>query len=311
LAIGSIIVPIMISQGYDEKFALAAIAIGGILGVIIPPSIPMVVYGMTASVSISDVFTAGILPGVMLTISFSLYAYYYGVKHVKTTGTFVPKEVWRTFKGAVWGLLMPVIILGGIYGGIFTPTEAAAVASVYGIFVGFVVYRQLTIKSFYGVLKDSVISASMIMFIVAAAAAYGYVMTRQQIPLKIADAIVAISSSPVVFLILVNTLLLIVGTFMETCAAILILTPMFVPICQILKIDMVAFGIVMVVNLAIGMVTPPLGLNIFVAARLRERPVDYVVNRHLWVLISIAILLLLVFTYAPSVVLFLPNLLAG
>ena len=207
LAIGSIMVPIMLDQGYEEKFSLATIAIGGILGSIIPPSIPMVVYGMTAGASISDIFIGGIVPGILLTLCFSIYAFFYGKKNLKTTGKFDIREVGRTFKGAVWGLMMPVIILGGIYGGIFTPTEAAAVASVYGIFVGFVIYRQLNIKSFYEVLKGSVTSAAMIMFIVAAASAYGYVMTRQQIPLEIANLITSITDNKYVFLLMVNILL--------------------------------------------------------------------------------------------------------
>lgn len=307
LAIGSIMVPMMIDQGYDEKFALASIAMGGILGVIIPPSIPMVVYGMTAGASISDIFVGGIIPGIMLTICFSIYAYFYGKKNIKVKGKFEARLAGKTFISAIWGLLMPVIILGGIYGGIFTPTEAAAVASIYGIIVGFVIYRQLNLKKFYTVLKDSVVSSAMIMLIIAAAAAYGYVLTRQQIPLKIADFITGISTNPVVFLLLINVLLLIVGTFMETCAAILIITPMFVPVCQELGIDLVAFGVMMVINLAIGMVTPPLGLNLFVAARLRERSVDYVVNKHLWILVAIAIVILVLITYVPDIVLFLPN----
>ncbi|MDR2604485.1 MAG: TRAP transporter large permease subunit [Desulfovibrio sp.] len=307
LAIGSIMVPMMLDQGYDEKFALASIAVGGILGVVIPPSIPMVVFGMTAGVSISDLFTGGILPGILLTLAFSLFAYFYGKKHVPTTGSFTLKKVWVTFKGAVWGLLMPVIILGGIYGGIFTPTEAAAVASVYGMFVGFFIYRQLNIPKLYEVLKESVTGASMVMFIVAAAAAYGYVLTRQQIPVKMAEAVIAFSDSPYVFLLITNLLLLIVGTFMETCAAILILTPMLAPVCGMLGVDMVVFGVIMVVNLAIGMVTPPLGLNLFVAARLRKRPIDYVVNPHLWKLIAIAVGILIIITYMPSIIPSLPR----
>ncbi|MDR1685772.1 MAG: TRAP transporter large permease subunit [Desulfovibrio sp.] len=311
LAVGSIMVPMMIDQGYGEKFALACIAVAGILGVIIPPSIPMVVFGMTAGVSISDLFTGGIIPGIMLTAVFSLYSYCYGRKNIAAAGVFEAGAVWRTFKGAVWGLLMPVIILGGIYGGIFTPTEAAAVASIYGIFVGFVIYRQLSIAKLYDVLKESVTSSSMIMFIVAAAAAYGYVLTRRQIPLEIAEGIIAFSGSSVVFMLVVNLLLLLVGTFMETCAAILILTPMLVPACKMLGIDLTVFGVVMVINLAIGMVTPPLGLNLFVAARLRNRPIDHVVNRHLSALIALAVGVLLLLTFFPSIILFLRRFLSA
>lgn len=310
VAIGSIMVPAMIEDGYDEKFALSAIAVGGILGSIIPPSIPMVVYGNTSGAPISEVFTGGIIPGILFTLGFSVYSFIYGKKYVKSKKRkFEIRQVWKTFKGAVWGLLMPVIILGGIYGGIFTPTEAAAVASVYGIFVGVVIYRELDLKKFYSVLKDSSISGAYIMLIVAAASAYGYVLTREQIPLQIATAITSLTTNKYVFLLLVNILLLVLGTFMETCASILIVTPMLVPICNQMGIDLVAFGVIMCVNLAIGFVTPPLGLNLYVAARLRNQKVGYVINKHLFILIGIAIALLLILTNFESLILFLPNLL--
>lgn len=309
LAIGSIMVPVMIEENYDEKFALSCIAIGGILGSIIPPSIPMVVYGMAADTSISDLFMGGIIPGVILTFGFSLYAFYYGKKHVTNYTPFVLKRVWITFKDAIWGLMMPFIILGGIYGGVFTPTEAAGVASVYGIIVGFFVYRQLTLSSFYSCLKESVVSGSMIMFIVAAAAAYGYVMTRQQIPLKITHWLIGLTTSPLVFILIVIGFLLVLGTFMETCASILIVTPIFVPICKKLGIDLVAFGVIVVMTLAVGFVTPPLGLNLYVAAQLGGRAVDYVINKHLMVLIAIAVMVILIISFVPELILFLPNLL--
>ena len=303
-------VPAMIEDGYEEKFALAAIAVGGILGSIIPPSIPMVVYGNTSGAPISEVFTGGIIPGILFTLGFSIYSFIYGKKYVKSKGRkFEIKEVWRTFKGAIWGLLMPVIILGGIYGGIFTPTEAAAVASVYGIFVGVVIYRELDVKKFYSVLKDSAISGAYIMLIVAAASAYGYVLTREQIPLQIATAITSLTTNKYVFLLLVNVLLLILGTFMETCASILIVTPMLVPICNQMGINLVAFGVIMCVNLAIGFVTPPLGLNLYVSARLRNQKVGFVINRHLFILIGLAVALLLIMTNFESLILFLPDLL--
>ena len=311
VAIGSIMVPAMIEEGYEERFALAAIAVGGILGSIIPPSIPMVVYGNTSGASIADIFTGGILPGVLLTLLFSIYSFFYGKKHVKSQNKFEAKRVWVTFKEAIWGLLMPVIILGGIYGGIFTPTEAAAVASVYGIIVGFLVYRELDLKKFYTVLKESSVSGAYIMLIVAAATGYGYVMTRQQIPLHIAEAITSVTTNKYVFLLLVNILLLIIGTFMETCASILIVTPMLVPLCNQFGIDLVAFGVIMCVNLAIGFVTPPLGLNLYVSARLRNKPVGFVINKHLFALIGISIVVVLILSNFESVVLFLPNLLRG
>ena len=307
LGIGSIMVPIMIDQGYEEKFALASIAIGGILGSIIPPSIPMVVFGMSSGAPISDLFLGGILPGVLMTTAFSIYSFIYGKKHVKVASKFELPVVWKTFKGAIWGLMMPFIILGGIYGGIFTPTEAAAVASVYGMFVGFLIYKNLNIRNFYDCLMSTVISSSMIMFIVACAAAYSYALTRQRIPLEIANIITALTNSEAVFLILTMALLLILGTFLETTSAILIVTPILTPIAKTFGIDLVAFGVLVCVGLAIGFVTPPMGLNLYVAARLRMRPIDYVINSHLFRLIVIAVAMLAIFAFVPEIIMLLPN----
>jgi C4-dicarboxylate transporter, DctM subunit len=308
IAIGSIMVPAMLHAGYPLKFSLATVASAGYLGVIIPPSIPMVVYGMATGTSVTDVFMAGFIPGFILCGAMSVYAYIYGKKHLKTEKKFSFAEVLRTLKDAIWALMMPGIILGGIYGGIFTPTEAAAVACLYGIIVGFFIYKELNWKTVYDILHNTVVTSAMIMFIIAAAVAFGFVMTRDLIPSKVATFIIGVSDQPWVFLLMVNILLLIVGTFMETCAAIMILAPMFVPICQQMNIDMVAFGIVMVVNLAIGMLTPPLGLNLFVAAGLKKARVDDVVNIHLWWYITASVIVLMFLTYIPSISLFLPNL---
>lgn len=309
IAIGSIMVPAMLHEGYPLKFALATVASAGYLGVIIPPSIPMVVYGMATGTSVTDVFMAGFIPGLMLCGAMSIYAYFFGKKYLKTTKKFSLNEVWRTFKEAFWALLMPGIILGGIYGGVFTPTEAAAVACLYGVLVGFFIFKELNLKTLYEILRNSVVTSSMIMFIVAAASAFGFVMTRDMVPVKVADFIISISNNPIILLILINVLLLIVGTFMETCAAIMILGPLFLPICQQMGVDMTAFGIVMVVNLAIGMITPPLGLNLFVAAGLKNCNVDKVINIHLVKYIAISVTVLLILTFIPSISLFLPNLL--
>ncbi len=308
LAIGSVMVPIMLDQGYEEKFALATIAIGGILGSIIPPSIPMVVYGMNAGADIGAIFMGGITPGVLLTALFSIYAYFYGRKHIKSRTKFIPKMVLKEFASAVWGLLMPLIILGGIYSGIFTPTEAAAIASVYGIFVGVVIYRELTMAKLYACLRESVVSSSMIMFIIAAASAYGYVMTRQQVPTKLAELIMGVTNGYVSFMLMVIGLLIIMGCFMETCASILVVTPMLLPITKALNIDLVQFGVIVVVTLAIGFVTPPMGLNLFVAARLTNASVNTVINKHLFALILIAIVVVFVIMLVPDIILWLPNL---
>ncbi len=309
IAIGSIVVPAMIEAGYDKRFAITTCSTAGFLGTIIPPSIPMVTYSVTTGASTGDVFTGGIIPGCILVILMSIWSYIYGKRHVKTTHVFSLAEVWRTFIKAIWSLLMPLIILGGIYGGIFTPTEAAAVACLYGLLVGFFIYRELTWKKVYKIMKDSVVSASMVMFIVAAAAVFGFVMTKANIPTRMSNFIIEICDSKVTLLLLINLLLLFIGTFMETNAAILIVAPIFLPICQNYDINLVHFGVMMVVNLSIGMVTPPLGVNLFVGARLVEgATVKDVINKHLFIYIGLALIGLLLITFIPEIVLFLPNL---
>jgi C4-dicarboxylate transporter DctM subunit len=309
IAMGAIVVPAMIREGYDAKFAVTTIAAAGYLGTIIPPSIPMVTYGVTTGASIGDLFSGGIIPGILLTGLMSVYAYRYGKKHVKTTYVFSLKEVWRTFKNAIWALLMPLIILGGIYGGVFTPTESAAVACLYGLLVGFFIYKELTWKIVYRIMKESVINASMIMFIVGAASAFGFVMTKARIPVEMSNFIIGLTDNPFVLLLLVNVLLLFIGTFMETNAAILIIAPIFMPIIQQFGIDPVHFGVMMIVNLSIGMITPPLGVNLFVAAKLVDGvTVGQLINRHLLRYLIVSVIGLLIITYFEQVVLFLPRL---
>lgn len=308
IAIGSIMVPGMLQAGYDMKFSLATVAAAGYLGTIIPPSIPMVTYGVASGASIGDVFLAGFIPGFMLVAIMSIYGVYYGRKNkMEVYEPFSIKNVLVTAKDAIWAIFMPIIILGGIYGGIFTPTEAAAVAVVYALIVGLFIYKELDLKSIIDIMKEAVVSSSMIMFIVAAAAAFGFVMTREMIPTRIAEAILNFSDSKIVILLLINLLLLVVGTFMETNAAILLLAPMLVPIMNQLDVNLVHFGIVMIVNLSIGMVTPPLGVNLFVAARLRKEPVDTVINKHLIFYIVLSLGGLLLLTFIPGISLLLVN----
>lgn len=309
IAIGSIVVPAMIEAGYDKRFAVTTCSVAGFLGTIIPPSIPMVTYSVTTGASTGDVFSGGIIPGCILVVLMSIWSFSYGKRHVKTNFKFSLYEVFRTFIKAIWSLLMPLIILGGIYGGIFTPTEAAAVACLYGLLVGFFIYRELTLKKLYKVMKDSVVSASMVMFIVAAAAAFGFVMTKASIPVKMSNWIISITDSKILLLLLINLLLLFIGTFMETNAAILIVAPIFIPICEAFGIDLVHFGVMMIVNLSIGIVTPPLGVNLFVGAKLIEGlTVKDVINRHLFIYIGLALIGLLIITFVEGTVLFLPNL---
>jgi C4-dicarboxylate transporter DctM subunit len=267
-AIGSIMIPAMVRQGYDKKFATVTVAAAGSLGVIIPPSIPMVIYGVVGNTSIGDLFIAGIVPGIFVGISLMVWAYLYSRKmgykgsHEKTSLRNILKEMYE----AKWALLIPIIILGGIYGGIFTPTEAAVIAVVYGLIAGLLLYRELKIKDLPKVFIDAATTTATILIIVGTATAFGRFLTIEQIPNQVAELMLSVSEHPIVIILLINVLLLIVGTFMDTLAAIIILTPILLPIALSLGFDPIHFGIIMIVNLAIGFITPPLGVNLFVGS---------------------------------------------
>jgi len=308
-AIGGIMIPSMIKQGYDERFTLATSATSGYLGCIIPPSIPMITYGVATGVSIGAMFMAGIIPGILLALGMCCYALYEGKKrnYKAHNGRAPLKEIGIAFREAIWAIFMPVIILGGIYGGIFTPTEASCVALFYGLIVGIFVYKELKISDLPGLIKHAMVNAAMVMFIIAGATAFGYLMARGAIPTKIATAIINLTDNRMVFLLIVNVVLLIMGTFMETNAAIMITAPIFLPIVQALGIDLVHFGMVMIINLAIGQITPPLGVNLFVAAGIHGGAIEKVVNKHLLWYLIISILILLLITYIPGISLMLPG----
>lgn len=267
-AIGGIMIPAMVRQGYDKRFATAIVCAAGSLGVIIPPSIPMVIYGVVGSVSIANLFIAGILPGLLVGFALILYAYFHSKKmgytglDEKTSLSNIARSVWE----AKWALLIPVIILGGIYGGIFTPTEAAVIAVVYGLVAGLFLYGELKIKDLPSVFANSALTTATILIIVGTATAFGRLLTIEQIPNQVAQAMLSISESPIVIILLITLLLLIVGCFMDTLAAIIILTPILLPIAIDIGYDPIHFGIIMVLNLAIGFITPPLGVNLFVGS---------------------------------------------
>ncbi|MFG6147826.1 TRAP transporter large permease [Halobacillus sp. B23F22_1] len=267
-AIGGIMIPAMVKQGYDKKFATATVAAAGSIGVIIPPSIPMVIYGVVGNASIGDMFIAGIIPGVLVGLSLMVWAYIYSKKQ-GYRGTFEKTSfsyIWKSFWEAKWALVIPLIILGGIYGGIFTPTEAAVIAVVYGILAGLLLYRELKIKDLPKILADSALTTSTVLIIVGTATAFGRLLTIEQIPTQVANFLLSISESEIVIILLITLLLLLVGCFMDTLAAIIILTPILLPIAVNLGYDPIHFGIIMVVNLAIGFITPPLGVNLFVGS---------------------------------------------
>lgn len=309
-AIGAIMIPAMVRNGYKEEFATATQASAGYIGVIIPPSIPMITYGVVTGVSIGGLFMGGFIPGIVIGISLGIVAFvtskknnYRGLDDRPTI-----REVWESFKDAIWAILMPVIILGGIYGGVFTPTEAANIAVVYGFFVGFFVYKELKLKELPALIRQSAISSSLVLMIVATASAFGLILTREMIPVKVANLLIGVTDNPLFLLMILNVMLLIVGTFMETNAAIIILAPILYPAIVKVGIDPLHFGIIMVVNLAIGMITPPLGVNLFVASSMRQMPIEKLVNANWWYLFASIVALLLI-TYFPALTLWLPNLL--
>ena len=309
-AIGSIMIPSMVRAGYDESFSAAVMAIAGSIGIIIPPSIPMVTYGVVGGASIGAMFLGGFGAGILVGLSLMVMAYYiskkngYGGRNEKFS--FI--EFLKALKEAFWAILMPIIILGGIYGGYFTPTEAAAIAVAYGFVIGFFVYRELKLKDLPGIFVSSAISTATVMLIIATAQVFGWILTSERVPDAIAQSFTNITSSPVVFMILINLLLLVVGTFMETNAAIIILAPIFLPLVMELGIDPILFGVVMVSNLAVGMVTPPLGVNLFVACGVQKITIEKITKAVLpFIVINVVVIFIL--SFVPKIILFLPDLL--
>lgn len=268
-AIGGLLLPAMSRAGYEKGFSVGVIASAGSLGIIIPPSIPMIIYAVSANVSITEMFIAGAVPGLLIGLALILTAYI-KARRAGYTGNqtrYTTKEKLATLWEAKWALLVPVIILGGIYGGIFTPTEAASIGVIYGFLVGVFVHKEIKLKSLYEVISRSALTSSTVIVIVGTATIFGRMLAIERIPFMIAESIVNLTDNPILILMMINVLLLIIGMFMETLAAIIILVPILLPVVAAVGIDPVHFGIVMILNLAIGMVTPPVGVNLFVGAR--------------------------------------------
>lgn len=307
-AIGASMIDEMERRGYPRSFAAAVVASGGTVGIVIPPSITMVVYGSIANTSIADLFMAGFVPGILMGVAMCLTSWIISKKHgYKGEGSFSIGRLLRSTKDCFWALMMPVIILGGIYSGLFTPTEAAAVAAVYGGLVGFFIYRELHLKDLGRTLLNAAYNTTMIMFVVGAANLFGWILTNAQVPHMLAQSFTNLTSSPLVFLMLVNVLLLFIGTLINASAAIVILTPILLPVALGLGIDPVFFGVLMVINLAIGCITPPVGLDLFVVSSITGISIDKVTAKvipYLLVLLGV----LVIFTWFPSIITFMPAL---
>jgi len=308
-ALGSILLDEMEKNGYKKDFAAAIIASGGTVGIVIPPSITLVVFGVAAGVSIGDLFLGGFAPGIIMGVSMCILSYILAKKkNIKTIGKFSLTNVLKSFKDSLLALMMPVIILGGIYGGIFTPTEAAAVAAIYGFIIGMFVYKELSFKKLPSVISSAVKNTIIIMFIVGAANFFGWVLTRAQVPQTVATFFVSISDNHIVFLMLINVLLLFLGTIVDASAAVLILVPILFPVAISYGINPVFFGVIMIVNLSIGCITPPVGVNLYVVSGISKLSIDKI-SKAIFPYLLVLVLDLIILTYYPGIILFLPNLL--
>ena len=307
-AIGSMVIPTMLDKGYSKSFTLALIATAGSIGVIIPPSIPMVIYGVSTSTSISSLFMAGFLPGILIGFSLIVVSYLYCKKQgwKGDERKYTAKEKLAAIWDAKWALLNPIIILGGIYAGIFTPTEAAAVAAVYAFICGAVIYREFNIKEMFATIGNACNTTGTTMVIIGCATAFTKILTIEKIPGAITNGIINFTDNKILILLLINVLLLIVGCFMDTTPAMMVLAPILLPIAMQFGVDPIHFGIVMVVNLAIGFITPPLGINLFVASRVGRSDLETVCSGIIKFILVMVVDLLLI-TFIPAISMTLPN----
>lgn len=307
-AIGGIMVPNMVEKGYPKDRASAIAASAGTLGVVIPPSISMVTYAIIANVSIGTMFMAGFIPGLMLAGAIILVAIVTCRKYeIKEDEKITIGKIFKAFIDAIWALFMPLIILGGIYGGIFTPTEASAVAVVYSFLVAMFVYKELKWRDLPAILSKGAAQTAVVLFTVCMSAPFSWLMTSANIPTTLAGAILNAFSSPIVIFLLVNIILLFLGCFLETQSIILLMTPMLLPLVTSLGMDPIALGIIMVINTSIGMITPPMAVNLFVASGIGKVTIGEISRRIIPFLLA-EIIVLLMLTYIPQIIMFLPNL---
>lgn len=307
-AVGSMVVPAMLEKGYSKSFTLACIACAGCIGVIIPPSIPMVIYGTSTQESVSTMFMAGFMPGILIGVVLCLLCYFYCKKMgwKGDTTRYTSHEIMHIILDAIPALIDPIIILGGIYSGFFTPTEAAAVAAVYALFCGFFVYREINLKNLFDTIAKACSTTGTTMVIIGCATAFTRILTLEQVPGAVSHFLINITDNRTIILLLINLLLLIVGCFMDTTPAMMVLAPILLPVAVELGLSPIHFGIIMVVNLAIGFITPPLGINLFVAARVGNTSLEVVIKGIVQFIIAMIVCLLLI-TYIPAISEFLPK----
>ena len=309
IAICSLMLPVMIENGYGRGFSVGLIMAASSVAVIIPPSIGMIVYGTVTGTSIGELFIAGFLPGIVYGAAFMLYSARYTQKHsVSLRPKATLRQMWDSFKSAGWALIIPILIAGSIYGGFCTPTESAGIVSVYAILVSCFIYRELSLADLVNVAYESAIGTAQVMFILAGASVFSWLLTRLQVPAALANMLSSIAHSKVMVLLLINVILLIAGMFLDAASIQTIMSPLFLPAAVQFEVNPVHLGIIMVVNGAIGMFTPPFGLNLFVAAGVTKIPLSELMKT-VWMWIFISLTALLLITYIPQISMLLPDLL--
>ena len=300
-AIGSFMMPAMKEKGYDPGYSAALTAAAGTIGVVIPPSIPFVIYGVVTGTSIGSLFLAGIIPGILRGLALMVTNYRTAKKNGWLGSGQRPKlrSVGKATKNAFWALMSPVIILGGIYGGIFTPTEAAAVSCVYTFVIGKFVYKELDMKKLIDCLKDTVLLAGATSFMIGLSSGFAFLLTMKQVPNTVAEALLSVSDNKIVILLIINVFLLIIGCFIDNISSCTILAPILLPVVVALGVDPIHFGIIMTMNLAIGFITPPYGANLFIASAVGNTPMESIIKR-VWPLILTITVVLILTTFIPG-----------
>ena len=310
-AVGAILIPAMKKSGYDSDFAAAVQASGGSIGVIIPPSIPMIIFGFLTGASIGQLFAAGIIPGILIGLSLIMVSTLISMKHgYSATTPFSLIKTWRTFKRAVLAMGAPIIILGGILTGVFTATESAAVAVVYALLVGMFVYRNIRIRDLFSLFRDGAVTSGIVMFIIAMASIFSWIAAIEDIPAQLAGGLLSLTDNPVILLLLINVVLLIAGTFVETTASLILLVPMITAMLPALNIDIIQLGVVVVTNLAIGMLTPPMGICLIVSCSISGDSLG-AISRRVLPFLAILIVDLLIITFYPPLTMWMAGLVAG
>lgn len=308
-AIGKIMIPAMAKEKYPKDYASAVAASSGTLGVVVPPSVPMITYGVISGVSIGTLFLAGIIPAALMVLVLCITIMYFANKHNLPRGRTSTKALWKSFVDAILAILMPVIVLGGIYGGVFTPTEAAAVACVYALVVTLVIYREIKLKDMFNIMSNAGQATAIVFFVIATSSSFSWLLTKERIPTEIASAILSLSDNSIFILLAINIMLLILGVFLETNAIILLVTPILLPIAAQIGMDPLVLGIIMIVNTSIGMITPPMALNIVIASGVGKVSIEDI-SKKILPFFFVLFIVVLILTYFPSIILFLPDLLS-